>query len=132
MLRNGGAAAGEDFASEPSNKDIAGTRRNMLSPALLDSETHPRIDLAIADIQPGDAANAYVVTLQATVKGGAYRFEAPATVTESADQLTIVGEFSLLQTGLGLTPFSVMLGALQVEDEMHVRYSIVARAGDDS
>jgi hypothetical protein len=38
------------------------------------------------------------------------------------------GELSLRQSALGLKPFSVMLGALQVLDEIKVRAQIVARA----
>jgi hypothetical protein len=34
----------------------------------------------------------------------------------------------LKQTDLGLTPFTALLGALQVVDEMKVRFHIVARA----
>jgi hypothetical protein len=34
----------------------------------------------------------------------------------------------LRQSDLGLTPFSVMLGALQVQDEMHIKFKIVASA----
>ena len=38
------------------------------------------------------------------------------------------GEFPLRQTDLGLTPFSALLGALQVVDEMKIRFRIVAQA----
>jgi hypothetical protein len=38
------------------------------------------------------------------------------------------GEFPLRQTDLGLTPFSAMLGALQVQDEMRISFHIVAQA----
>jgi hypothetical protein len=44
-------------------------------------------------------------------------------------ELTVTGEFPLRQSELGLTPFSAMLGALQVQDEMHVSLRIVARTG---
>jgi hypothetical protein len=36
------------------------------------------------------------------------------------------GEFALRQSELGLTPFSAMLGALQVQDEMHLTFRLVA------
>jgi len=42
--------------------------------------------------------------------------------------LTATGEFPLRQSELGLTPFSAMLGALQVQDEMRIRLRVVARA----
>jgi hypothetical protein len=37
-----------------------------------------------------------------------------------------VGSLELRQTALGLTPYSLMLGALQVQDAMTVKFSIVA------
>ena len=45
----------------------------------------------------------------------------------SADQLVLEGSSPLRQSELGLTPFSAMMGALQVQDEMQVSYRIVAR-----
>ena len=126
------AAAGDGFESTPSDKDIAGTRRNMLSPKLLDGDNHPKIALAVASIRDNAAGSGHIVTVEASVKEAAYRFDVPATLTQDADRLTITGEFRLLQTTLGLTPFSVALGALQVEDEMTIRYRIEARrAGPD-
>ena len=43
---------------------------------------------------------------------------------------TYSGELPLRQSDLGLTLFSAMLGALQVQDEMHVSFRIVARAAE--
>jgi hypothetical protein len=37
-----------------------------------------------------------------------------------------MGSFELRQTALGLTPFSLMLGALQVQDAMRIKFEIVA------
>jgi hypothetical protein len=42
-------------------------------------------------------------------------------------RLIVSGELPIKQSDLGLTPFSAMLGALQVQDEMRVRFRIVAR-----
>ena len=43
-----------------------------------------------------------------------------------AGQIDVSGEFPLKQSDLGLTPFSALLGALQVVDEMKVRFHLVA------
>jgi hypothetical protein len=42
-------------------------------------------------------------------------------------QLQASGEFDILQSDFGITPFSVALGALQVQDRLHVTYRVVAR-----
>ena len=44
----------------------------------------------------------------------------------AAGTLIVSGDTSVRQTDLGLKPFSAMLGALQVQDEMRVRFRIVA------
>jgi len=45
------------------------------------------------------------------------------------DTLEVDGEMPLKQTDIGLTPFTLFGGALRVEDEMKVRFHIVAREG---
>jgi hypothetical protein len=52
----------------------------------------------------------------------------PLHYEQHADEVVVSSEFPLKQTDLGLTPFSALLGALQVVDEMKVRVHIVARA----
>jgi hypothetical protein len=47
-------------------------------------------------------------------------------VSRSADLLTATAEFPLRQSALGLTPFSVMMGALRVEDQIRVKLKLVA------
>ena len=56
------------------------------------------------------------------------RLELPVNV-EQRDALTLVasGEATLRQSQFGLVPFSVMMGALQVQDEMQLQFRIVAR-----
>jgi hypothetical protein len=43
--------------------------------------------------------------------------------------LSATGSLELRQTALGLTPFSLMLGALQVQDQMRLKFRIIAVAG---
>ena len=43
-------------------------------------------------------------------------------------ELQVQGELPLKQTDLGLTPFSLFGGALRVQDDIKVRFNIVARA----
>jgi hypothetical protein len=43
--------------------------------------------------------------------------------------VTVSGETSLRQSDLGLKPFSALLGALQVQDEMRISFRISAHPG---
>ena len=46
----------------------------------------------------------------------------------AGDTVVASGELALRQSELGITPYSAMLGALQVQDEMRVKFRLVARA----
>ena len=63
------------------------------------------------------------------MRGQLHTFTTPVRYRLSRDgTLEASGEFPLRQSELGLTPFSAMLGALQVQDEMRVSFHIVAQA----
>jgi hypothetical protein len=48
------------------------------------------------------------------------------------ESLTASGEFDLTHSQLGLTPYSVGLGAIRVAETMHVRFRVLARLIQDS
>jgi hypothetical protein len=66
--------------------------------------------------------------VQTTVRGQLRTISVPVRYEFVAGALIVSGEAALKQSELGLTPFSALLGALQVQDEMRVRFRIVARA----
>ena len=122
---------GDAFASEPSVADVAGTRRNLLGPAVLDAEHYPLLRVAglgaARESGSGPPGGRYRVRLRLELRGQATALEVPVTVTSAADGLAAAGEFRVAQSFLGLMPFSVALGALRVADELVVRVRIVAR-----
>ena len=122
-----------DFPPDVSEGAKEGTRRNMLGEALLDAEHNPEIVLRSLQLEPAGGAAADSATvlahLQSTVRGQQRSFTVPVRYRLAGDgSLEAAGEFPLRQSELGLTPFSAMLGALQVQDEMRVSFHIVARA----
>ena len=122
-----------DFPPDVSEDAKEGTRHNMLGGALLDAEHNPEIVLRSLQLEPADGASADSGTVQArvqsSVRGQLRTFTAPVRYRRSGDgTLEVSGELPLRQSELGLTPFSALLGALQVQDEMHVSFHIVARA----
>jgi hypothetical protein len=50
----------------------------------------------------------------------------PFTVETSAGRLHAQAAFTVQQTALGLTPFTALLGALRVEDQLRVKLDLVA------
>jgi len=121
------AQAGQDFQAAVPDSAKEGTRANMLSPALLNAQLFPQIVLRSQSIESGAAHGDLKVHLEAEVREALHAILAPVHYDLQSTQVTISGEMPLRQTDLGLTPFSAMLGALQVEDEMRVKFRIVAR-----
>ena len=78
----------------------------------------------------GGETRAVLARVQTTVRGQVRTISVPALYQLAAGTVTVSGEIPLRQSDLGLTPFSALLGALQVQDEMHVRFRLVARAAD--
>jgi hypothetical protein len=72
---------------------------------------------------------ALTATLTVSVAGHESTFVAPFTLEAAAGRLSVAGTLELRQSTLGLAPFSVMMGALQVRDDMRLRFKIVATAG---
>jgi polyisoprenoid-binding protein YceI len=117
-------AAGPDFAASVPQSARDGTRTNLLSPALLDGANYPTIRMRAADIrQDGEGFDAGV---EVTLKGSAHLLRVPVQVQRSEGAVVATGEFPLLQSQLGLQPFSVAMGALVVLDEMRIRFEIRA------
>lgn len=116
---------GAEFATEPSAADIEGTRHNLLGPGVLDAGANPtiRVHGLTAAAAGGLTANATI-----EVRGHAAAVAVPVTVTAGAGTLTIRGGFGVEQSALGITPFSLALGALSVRDGLELRFTIVARA----
>ncbi len=118
------AEEGEDFPEEVSQEAKEGTRHNMLSDALLDAERHPNITLVSQGVSPG--AGAMKATMTVRIAGHESTLVVPFQVATSKAQISASGAVRLRQTELGLTPFSVMMGALQVKDEFTVKFTLVA------
>jgi hypothetical protein len=118
------ADAGPEFAAEVGSDAKEGTRRNMLGPALLDAEHYASIAVRSLAFQ-GSEPN-LVATVVAEVAGHATTLTIPVHVTRGERRVTARADFSVRQTELGLTPFSVMRGALRVADEIKLRLLLVA------
>jgi len=119
------AEEGDEFPGVVDAEAIAGTRRNLLSEALLDGARFPEIRLTSRQVtgrSPG-----YAVTVAVEVKGQVREVVVPVRVELLGSELRVMGEFSLVHADLGLTPFTVMGGLLSVRDELRLRVRLVAR-----
>ena len=119
------AQAGADFPGVIAAADIAGTRHNLLGPGVLDAVNSPQVVVEFAGARGGP--DDYVVSAKLTVRGVPSAAEVPLHLARDGVTLTADGTAMLSQTQLGLTPFSILLGALKVEDALQVRFHLVGR-----
>jgi hypothetical protein len=123
QLRRG---LGDEFSSVPSADDIAGTRKNMLSDRVLDGERFAT--LRVTGKGPnGSAGEQTTMRISVELLGRTVELMVPTMVTIEGDTLEAAGEFTLTHSELGMKPFSVMAGALQVGEKLDFSYRIRAR-----
>ncbi len=118
---------GPQFAEEISDDAKTGTLRNMLSPAVLDAGGFPAI--SIRSVAVTETRGAFEAKLSVNVAGHDSTLVVPFSLERSSGRLITSGALTLRQSELGLIPFSVFLGALRVQDEMRVKFNLVAVAG---
>jgi polyisoprenoid-binding protein YceI len=127
---------GADFAETVAADAQTGTRRNMLSAAVLDADRFPNITLTSVAVGPVGAANAAAskipvllsATLAVELAGHRSTLVVPFKLEIFAGGLAASGTIVLRQSSMGISPLSIMFGALQVQDELSVKFRLVARA----
>lgn len=117
-------AAGAEFAGELPAEAREGTYRNMLRAEVLDGERHPEVVVRASRIsgtwqQP-------VVVARITLRGTTRDVEVPVELQRDPQSLLATGTLRIRQSDFGITPFSVGGGAIQVADDVDVRFEIAA------
>jgi len=125
---------GADFPGEIPEDARSGTLHNMQSPALLDAAEFPLI--TVDSVAVSETPDGMTATLDIQVAGHESRIDAPFALEGPAKDgdsqdgvphtLIASGSMDLRQSALGLKPFSILLGALQVEDTMRLKFMITA------
>jgi len=119
------ATLGDEFASVPSADDIEGTRNNMLNDRVPHDEKHPQIRLT--GLGPVSVGGKQELAVKVEILGRTVDLKVPTEVTINGEQLRATGEFELNHADLGMKPFSVMAGALQVGEKLSFSYDVTAR-----
>lgn len=119
--------AGPDFAKEVPQKDRDGTRHNMLGASLLDAERQPVLRVTVDSLKGGPAE--FVAQLRVGLRGEERVIAVPLSVQAGEGKLSAHASFKLHHADLGLTPFTVALGALRVRDEIEIDCRLEAKRG---
>ena len=117
------ADEGTDFQTIVNDSSRAGTRTNMLKPEQLDGEHFQSLRLTSLAIT-GDRAQPQV-KVRITIKDQSRDVVVPVQLTADKQSLRAKGQFKIKQSEFGMTPYSVAMGALKVEDELTIKFELV-------
>jgi len=118
------AGAGSEFADVVSESARQGTYANMLRAEVLDAARYPEVIVSATRVD-GTWEDPRV-RARVTLRGATRDVEVPITLRREPATLAATGVMRIRQTDFGITPFSVGAGAIQVADELEVRFEIVA------
>ena len=76
---------------------------------------------------PIDAHGAQTLKVRVELLGRSVELTVPTEVSVEPERVEARGEFELTHADLGMQPFTVMMGALQVGEKLSFSYRIVAR-----
>jgi len=113
---------GGDFDGEVPQKDIDGTRVNMLGEDLLNVNQFPTIKVYSVSM----SGNLPDINIMASVniKGADYTAEFPANIELGENSFVASGQIEITHSELGLSPFTALGGLLSVRDVLIFKYEI--------
>src|SRR2546423_12282851 len=116
------AQAGLD--TQPGEADVEGTRANMVE-KVLEAEKFPfaLVGVSGANARRGDVPLSVTLTLH----GSTRTLQVPARIDADADGMSVTGTLSFDQTDFGITPYSLLGGAIAVQNRVDLRFRIIAR-----
>jgi hypothetical protein len=123
------AEEGSAFSAAISEKDRAGTRRNMMGAKLLQGDRFADIRVTSQRIS-GDYPDV-LIEAEVTTRGERYLLDLPVIVERYGDRVIASGSKEISHSDLGLTPFTAAFGTMRVGNAMTFKYRIVAVRGDD-
>jgi hypothetical protein len=122
--RAGGAA--KEFPPDIPQADRDGTRKNMLRAEVLDGERFATVKLQSVKIS--GTLQAPTIATRITIKDVSRDIEVPAAVAVEGTRVTARGAFDIEQTAFGIKPFSIGMGAMEVQNRLHIEFRVVANS----
>lgn len=115
------------FDTQPTADDIAGTRRNMLV-HVLEADRYPYafIHIERKSVTKADKNAEAMLNVAITLHGTTKHFDVPAKMETTANGIIVSGNMHFNQTDFGITPYSILNGAIRVADGLDMRFRIVA------
>lgn len=124
------ATSGTEFAKEVPQADRESTRDNMLGSSVLDAARQPVLRLMAEGLEGGPTE--FLARVRVGLRGEERIIGIPLSVQIDGDRLSVHASFKLHHADLGLTPFTVALGAVRVRDDVEVECRLEAKRSPGS
>lgn len=121
------AELGPEFATMLSPEAVAATRANLLK--ALEAQSHPGVQLRAERL--AGAWPWLALRLSVRLHGQTRLLDLPLRADWDGQRLLAQGRLLLRQSDFGLQPFSVLGGALAVQDELVLDFSLSGRPASD-
>jgi len=112
------------FDTQPTQLDIDGTRANMLE-KVLETDKFPFALIRVSGV--GARERSVTLSVAITLHGITKALQVPSQVEADAELISVTGRFSFDQTDFGITPYSLLGGAIAVRNGVDLRFRIRAR-----
>lgn len=119
-----GLRAEAGFDTQPTPADIAGTRSNMLE-KVLETARYPYALIAVNDSAGADGTRQLRVAV--ALHGTTQFVDATTQSVTTQDEVFVQGTMAMDQSKSGIAPFSVLGGAIAVQDRVNITFQIRAR-----
>ncbi|MBO9512784.1 MAG: YceI family protein [Variovorax sp.] len=115
------------LATQPTDADIEGTRSNMRD-KVLQVQAFPYALVRVRNVEPQALSPGRTQAfVSVTLLGITRTSTVPLDLDTTPEETTARGTLQLKQSDFGIAPFSLFGGALQVKDEVEVRFELRAR-----
>lgn len=114
------------LATQPSAADIEGTRANMMT-KVLETDRYPFALIAVRGNGTDLGAKPLPVSASITLHGITRTLDVPVRIEKADGDLGVEGTMSLAQSDFGIAPFSILGGAIAVQDSVELTFRLRAR-----
>src|SRR6267378_2617576 len=112
------------FDTQPTESDVEGTRAHMLE-KVLETDKFPFALIRVSGAGTGQGEVTLSVAI--TLHGITRTLQAPARIDADSGGMSVAGRLSFEQTDFGITPYSLLGGAIAVKNAVELRFRIRAR-----
>src|SRR5438552_13620365 len=112
------------FDTQPGESDIEGTRSNMLE-KVLEADKFPFALIQVSGAKAKERKTTLAVAI--TLHGHMRTLQVPAEIEADAEKMSVAGRLAFNQSDFGITPYSLLGGAIAVQNRVDLRFHIIAR-----